>query len=149
MSTPVSVRTLGDQVWAALGGGAGETFTTGSVNLFRGKVTNPPLDPDGTVHAYAVLYESPGRRSGSRLGSTRDRLDAGFQVTCVGGDTTRCLWCIDKITTTLTGLAITVPGRTQPRRIVEDASNASRYVIADEDVSPARFFVPLLFNIRL
>ena len=141
MTAPVSVRSLGDQVWAAL-----DAIT--NINTFRGKVDNPPLDPDGTVHAYAVLYESPGRRTGSRLGSTRDRLDAGFQVTCVGGDTVRCLWCIDKVVTALTGTLLTIPGRANPRRIVEDESNASRYVIPDEDVSPARFFVPLLFNIR-
>jgi hypothetical protein len=148
-AAPVSVRTLGEQIWVALGGGQGEDFTAGPVNLYRGKVEAPPLDDDGTVHAYAVLYESPGRRSGSRLGSTRDRVDSTFQVTCVGGDTTRCLWAVDKITTALTGHRLEIPTRTRRPRIVEDEANAFRNIIEDVDVTPSRFFVPLLFNIRL
>lgn len=145
---PVSVRTLGDQLWLALGGEAGKAFTAGALNLFRGKVDAPPLDEDGAVHAYAVLYESPGRRSGSRVGSTRDRLDSTFQITCAAGDVERCLWAIDKVTKTLTGQLLEVPGRTKKTRIFEDEANAFRNIIEDTDVSPSRFYVPLLFNLR-
>lgn len=137
----VAARTLGDLIWAAVDGVA-------NVNGFRGRVVSPPLDADGTVHAYAVLYESPGRRSGSRVGAVRDQFDGTFQVTCVGGDAVRCLWCVDQVVAALTGLQLTVPNRTRKVRIVEDESNASRNVLTDEDVSPVRFFVPLLFNIR-
>lgn len=145
---PVSVRTLGDQVWALLGGAAGEVVTAGALTLFRGKVDAPPLDDDGTVHAYAVLYESPGRRTGSRLGSLRDRLEWSFQVTCAAGDVERCLWAIDKVTRTLTGQQLEVPGRTGKPRIVEDETNWTRYVTEEPDVTPSRFFVPLLFNLH-
>lgn len=146
--TPVSVRTLGAQIWDALGGGGGEEFTAGPVNLFRGKVDGPPLDEDGTVHAYAVLYESPGRRSGSRLGSTRDRVDSTFQVTCAAGDTNRCLAAVDKVTTALTGHQLEIPGRSRKPRIVEDEANAFLSIVEDTDVTPSRFYVPLLFNLR-
>lgn len=145
---PPSARLLGDQLWLLLGGTANQASTTGTVNLFRGRVDAPPLDPDGAVHAYAVLYDAPGRRSGSRVGSTRDRFDGLFQVTAVGGDNNRCLWCVDQVTTRLTGQLLTVPGRSKKARLVEDESNATRSVIEDSDVTPYRYYVPLLFRLR-
>lgn len=156
-SAPVSARTLGDQLLAAL-------ISLSAINVFDGRVTIPPystadptthkfwdLDVSGQpygVHAYAVLYMTPGRRSRGRLGSTADRFDGTFQITCAGADRETCLWCVDAVTTKITGLGVLVPGRTKPRRVVEDESNGSRTVLLDEDVAPARAYVPLLFNIR-
>lgn len=150
MTVMVSASALGAEIWKQLGGGANQVFTEGVVNLFRGRVHNPPLDPSGVVHAYAVLYETPGRHSGSRAGSTRDRFDGLFQVTCAAGDNTDgALWCADQVKARLTGTLLTVPGRTKKARIVEDESNAARSVIVDEDVDPPRFYLPLLFRIRV
>lgn len=144
----MAARTLGDEVWEALGGTAAQHVTLGVVNLYRGRVVNPPADEEGNVHAYAVLFDSPGRRSGSRVGAVRDQFDGTFQVTCAGGDPTKALWCVDMVAARLTGTRIAVPGRTRQVRIVEDESNRSRSLVRDETVSPARYFVPLLFNIR-
>ena len=143
----IPAQTVGNAVWALLGGGLNELFTAGPPNLFRGKVSDPPKNSDGTVKTYAVLYESPGHRSGSRVGATRDRWSGTFQVTCVGGDSERCLWVVDEITGRLSGRLITLSGLTRPRRIFDDASNQSRTVLEDRDVTPYRYFVPLLFRI--
>jgi hypothetical protein len=146
---PVSVGALGDALWLLMGGAADKQFTAGVVNLFRGLVTSPPLDPDKTVHAYAVLHESPGRRTGSRVGTFRDLTSGTAQVTCVGGDAGRCLWCVDQIVSRLSGAVFEVPQRTRKARLVEDESNASRTVLVDETVAPPRFYVPLLFQFQI
>ena len=141
--------TVGNGVWTLLGGTVDLMFTAGAPNLFRGRVDDPPLQEDGTVEGYAVLYSSPGLRSGSRLGATRDRFDGTFQITCVGADDEACLWVVDEVTGRVTGKQIaTGPDGSRKRRIVEDLANQSRSVIRDESVQPPRFYVPLLFRIR-
>lgn len=139
-SAPVPARTLGDELWATLDAIA-------NLQAFRGQVGDVEVNNDGTVKNYAVLYESPGYRSGSRLGSTRDRFAGDFQITCVGRDTATCLWVVDRVTATFTGRLVEVPGLTKKRRITEAASNRAQSVQPDEDVTPVRYFVPLLFSI--
>lgn len=145
--TAPSARAVGNQVWVTLGGAADQGFTAGPVNLFRGRVTAPPANDDGTVENYAVLHETPGQRYGTRMGSTTSGFAGTFQVTCVGRDPEACLWTVDRITRALSGRLIEIPGLTRPRRVVEDESNRSRSVIEDRDVSPYRYYVPLLFRI--
>lgn len=134
-------RLVGDQVWDVVDDVAG-------VETFRGLVGDVTVDAAGRVVNYAVLYDAPGHRSGSRVGSTRDRLAATFQVTCVGHDTATCLWTVDRITTALTGARVVPPGRTRAARITEDPSNRGQLVVVDEDFDPPRFYAPLLFNIN-
>lgn len=138
---PPSARLLGDQIETLLD-------DINGVTLYRGRVGASPYDQQGQVINHAVLYESPGHRHPGRAGSTRDRLTATFQVTCVGRDDDSCLWVVDRVTGALTGRLVQVPGRTRPRRVVEDDSNDVRTVIVDEDVSPPRHYVPLLFRIH-
>lgn len=145
--TTISALTVGNLVWKLLGGEPDKTFTAGPLNLFRGQVTDPPVNADRTVKNYAVLYESPGQHDSSRVGSSRDRFTGTFQVTCVGRDSESCLLGVDWVTTRLAGGLVEVPGRRHKRRIVEDPSNRVRSVIPDEDVTPVRFFVPLLFTL--
>lgn len=139
---PVVVRTAGDAIQAALDAIA-------NLTVYRGRVVDPPTYADGSVKNYAVLYDTPGQRYPSRVGSKRDRLAGIFQVTCVGRDTPSCLWTVDRVALALTGLRLTVPGRTKPATIREDEANRAQLVIPDEDVDPARFFVPLFFVIRV
>jgi len=149
-------RLLADQVWALLGGTAGQAATVGAVNLFRGEPDIPPRktdgspdpywDPDGRVHAYACLYASPGRRFSTRASGTPTNLGWSFQMTCVGGDDNRCLWCVEEIRNILTGGRLTIDGHTtSPMLEVGDPGP----VRADRDVTPHRSYVPLLFGLPL
>ena len=129
----VSTREVHAQVWALLAAVAG-------VNTYDGEVpTNPPVDTDGRVHAYAVLYLFPGRPTALTLDATQSSLLGGFQVTCVGGDPTRALWCLDKVRAALVGAFVTVDGR-------EHQITASEFdpgsVRRDDDVTPPRHYVP-------
>jgi hypothetical protein len=129
------VRSLSDIVWALLDGIAG-------VNAFDGEVTDPPLDTDGRVHAYAVYYPDPAHARSNRAGGTPNTLDWGCQVTCVGGDRTRALWCVDKVRAALTGRRVTIDGR---RGVLAEVGNPGP-IRRDTDVSPVRFYVPLEFH---
>ena len=116
-----------------------------NLNAFDGEVpTTPPLDPDGRVHPYAVLYAGPGRASSQTVCATPRDMDVSFQVTAVGGDTSRCLWAVDRIRGTLTGMRLTVDGL-EVGQIVEttDPGPARR----DDDVQPSRMFVPILYSL--
>lgn len=134
----VSARLLADEVWDLL-------RTVTNVNHFRGEVASaPPLDPDGRVHAYDVFYPGAGWRASNRLGAGLNRLEWTFQVTCVGGDDNRCLWCVDKVRAMLTGARIQLDGA-RPGRIRELGDRGP--VIRDDDVNPPRYFLPLDFGV--
>lgn len=139
MTVP-AVYSIADQVWGLLDGITG-------INAFDGVVPNTPAkDPDGTVHAYAVYYPSAGRRTSGRLNAVPGKLTWSFQVTCVGGDRNRCLRCVSKVTTALTGERLDLfdgysgqirePGDVGPVRV-------------DRDVAPPRFYLPLLFGVHI
>lgn len=134
----VQTLTLADRVWAALDG-------IGNVNSYDGQVPDtPPLDPDGRVHGYLVFYPSAGQRYPSRLGARPSSVVWGFQVTCVGGDRTRCLWVADKVTSTLGGLRVDV-GDGRVVRVRELSDNQNRPVFTDTAVTPTRSYLPLSF----
>lgn len=143
MTALPSVRTLADDVWALLGGTAGETFTAGVVNLYRGNVTSSvPLDADGSVHAYAVLYAGAGAPPAARRVGGRPRnLAWSFQVSVVGGDDTRLLWCLDTIRGRLTGKRVgggVLREQGDPGPLREDTS-----------VTPYRYWLPLDYALAI
>jgi hypothetical protein len=134
----VAARSIHAEVWKLLDAVTG-------VNSYDGEVPkNPPRDEGGRVHAYAVLYMGPGRPTGLTLDATQSSLFAGFQVTCVGGDPTRALWCLDKVRGALVGAFITVDGR-------EHQITASEFdpgsVRRDDDVTPPRHYIPDRYDV--
>lgn len=134
----VSVLTIHDQVWQLLDAAAG-------INAYDGEVPKtPPLDEDGRVHAYAVLYVGAGRPTALMLDAVQDSLLGGFQVTCAGGDPTRALWCVDRVRTLLVGAEITVDGHTHQ---VTASDIDPGQVRRDDDVTPPRHYVPVLFDL--
>ena len=139
MTTAVtSASALADQVWARL-------RTLATVNVFDGEVDpNPPADADGRVHAYAVFYPSPGWARALLADGGGDTLDWSFQVTSVGGDRTRALWCIDQVRGVLDGFHVTNAAGQQ--LIVSEAGDPGP-LLRDDDVSPARFYSPLRFTV--
>lgn len=148
-------RLLTAQVWALLGGTPDKTSTVGLVNLFRGEPhiptnTRTPDDPwwdaDGAVHAYACLYASPGRKFSNRASGVPTNLGWSFQVTAVGGDDERCLWCLEEVRGRLTGARLVVDGVTTAP--ITEAGDPGTVRI-DRDVTPHRSYVPLLFGLPL
>lgn len=127
---------LHDAVWPLLNGVAGLT-------AYDGEVPNdPPIDALGRVEAYAVLYAGAGRLYASSLTGTQVSLDAGFQVTCAGGDPTVALWCVGKVRTALVGHAVTIGGVTRYVWAREEDAGPIR---RDDAKTPPRFYLPLQF----
>jgi hypothetical protein len=117
------------------------------VNAYDGEVPKtPPTDPDGRVSAYAVLYFSPGRRHANALDGGQRSVEGSFQVTCVGGDPTRALWCVDRVLAALSGASVTVDGRPRQIRVREDDPGTVR---RDDNATPPRHYVPLLFQLHM
>ena len=142
-----SIRELADDVWTLLDG-------IPNVNSFRGEPTIPTYnsgdpdthrfwDPDARVHGYLVAYFGLGRSFSSRVSDDANMLTWSFQVTCVGGDDNRCLWVIDKVRATLTGLRL----RPTTGKLYEvtDPGPMRR----DDDAAPPRFYLPLVFALNV
>lgn len=121
------------------------TLAAPLVNVYLGAVpATPPADPDGRVHVYAVLYPTPGAATQDRLVPIIDGLTWSFQVTCVGGDPTRCLACVDAVTGALTGRPLALGGiATGWLRELGDPGPARE----DRDATPSRWFVPLTYQL--
>lgn len=122
--------------------------TVPNLKLYDGEIPQgdpPPLDTDNRVKPYAVLYLATGLAVRTSLsGSSDDYIDLSFQMTCVGGDQWRCLWAVDTVLTALLDRRLAVPGQT-PTRIRQDGSAGP--VRRDDQVSPPRFYVPLLLRV--
>jgi hypothetical protein len=156
----ISVRLAADGVWALLTPlqtmapeGVTPTVPASGVFVYRGEVkdtagnpASPPNDPDSRTHAHAIFYPSPGRVPFERLGGGMLNVNWGFQVTCVGGDENRCMWAVDKVRAALLCKRITLDGA-QSGQVYEDADAGP--VRRDDSVQPPRYFVPLLFGLRI
>jgi hypothetical protein len=104
----------------------------------------PPMDADGKVHPYSVLYVGAGNLVRSSLAAVHDHLDLPFQVTCAGGDATRCLWAVDKVRGALIDQRLTVTGRSLGVIRQDGDSGPPR---RDDDVTPPRHFTAVLFRL--
>jgi hypothetical protein len=126
-----------DALWAKLDAVA-------SVNAYDGEVpNNPPVDADGRVHLYAVLYFTPGRLYASALDGAQTSLDGIQRITCVGGDPVRAANCVDKVRAGLIG-PVTIAGRSYLIRADEADPGPVR---PDLDKTPPRHYVPVLFRL--
>jgi hypothetical protein len=135
---PASAFDVHEQVWTLLD-------ATPDVNTYDSEVPKtPPLDIDGRVHAYAVLFVSPGRPTALMLDGTQDSLSTSFQVTCVGGDQARALWCVDQVRAQLVGAFVEINGRQHQITASETQPGPVR---RDDDVTPPRHFVAELFDL--
>lgn len=116
------------------------------VGVYVGGVPDtPPADPDGRVHVYAVLWPGPGASTQDRLVPIVDGLLWTFQITCVGGDITRCMACVDAVTGALTGRTLALANiATGYLRELGDPGPARE----DRDARPSRWFVPLTYQLH-
>lgn len=144
--TAPAVLTIADDVWAVLDAIADLNTYDGEILDGEGRPTSPPNDPDGRCHSYAVYYPAPGRQTLGRLAAVPLNVAWAFQVTCAGGDRTRCLWAVDRVTAAFMGrrfiYADVISGK------VTQAADAGP-VRRDETVKPSRFYLPLLFALHV
>lgn len=75
------------------------------LNVYTSEVLpkDPPLDPDGHVHPYAVYFPGGGNAMSDRLNDVPTDLDWTCRILMVGGDMTRALWVLDRVRANLTG----------------------------------------------
>jgi hypothetical protein len=114
------------------------------VDVFVGEPT-ATLDSDGKAHAYLAIFPGPGQRDLAEKdlnGAAGARLWR-FQVIAAGGDVDRCLKAVERATTTLVGASL--DDTTSPVREDGDAGA----VLKDKDVTPNRWYVPLLLAVEL
>jgi len=129
--------TLHSVFWARL-----EAITT--IDTYDAEVpATPPLDPDGRVRKYAVLYASPGNLHATALDGGQRGILGSAQVTCVGGDPARALACVDTVRTGVLG-TVTVDGAT---RVIRARQEDPGPVRTDPNVWPPRHYVP--FELQL
>jgi hypothetical protein len=129
--------TLHDVIWARL-------QTAVDIDVYDAVLpATPRTDPDGVVSAYAVLYTSPGNLMASALDGGQRCLLGTVQVTCVGGDPSRALGCVDAVRAALPG-SVTVDGVSRVIRAREENPGPLR---TDPKVWPPRHYAPLEFDL--
>lgn len=142
------VRVIADLVWTVIDAIPNLTTYRGQFVDANGKPFDPPLDPDGRVHPYAIVYFNGGRAYSRRVGGGPKALSWGFQVTCAGGDDNRALAAISAVRTALTETRINPGDGVKPRRLVEDEGDPGP-LRRDEGVSPSRMYLPLYFYTQI
>lgn len=140
----VDVSALADPVWELIKAIAGVNAFDGEIVDENGNRVEPPADPDGRVHAYAVYYPSAGWAHALLACGGTDSLDWTFQVTCVGGDRTRALWCVERVRGALSGTAIDVAGQ---QLVIREETNAGE-LRRDDKFTPTRLYAPLIFAVN-
>lgn len=144
MTAATPVASLADPVWTLIDAVANVNTYDGEIVDSEGVPIDPPLDDDERVHAYAVYYPGAGFAHAQLACGGTDSLDWTFQVTCVGGDRTRALWCVNKIRAALTGQRIDINGQGLVIREQGDPGFLRR----DDQVSPRRFYLPISFSLN-
>ena len=140
MAVP-STRILRDAVLARL-----ELVT--NVKVYDGRVRqdDPPDEipgSGGVVRPYCVLYAGGGRGYSDRIVGGSSALSWSPQVTVAAGYAADCTAAVDRVRAQLTDQVLSISdGVTGYLREVADTGT----VRVDEQVSPARFYVPMIFQ---
>lgn len=104
--------------------------------------SDPPLDPDGRVHPYAVFFPGGGNAFGDRLNDAPTDVKWDFRVLFVGGDDTRALWALDKIRAALTGKRPT--GGARLKEVLDDVT-----IRTETNVVPSRTSGAILYRLHI
>ncbi len=139
--TTVAVRSLADEVWGILEALVG-------VNVYRGEIPQsddpqvpiPPLDPDGRVHPYLVVYFGGGHASSNRVCATPNTTGWNFQVSCAGGDDNRALWCVDQVRAALTGTRVA-------GGVLRETIEGPDLIQRTDGPPPSRCWVPVAYSL--
>lgn len=119
--------------------------TIPSISVYVGEVNpKPPAEPGSArVYPYAVVWPSGGftpPEGRSIAGRAGEALEWPCQVTVAAGDVDWCLQAVRLVRDVLEGHVL-VPGA---GALQEEPTGAM--IAPDRDVSPVRFFVPLMFR---
>jgi hypothetical protein len=114
------------------------------LNVYDGElITNPPLDPDGRVHPYAVFFGGGGNAFGDRLNKdTATDMSWTCRVLFVGGDMTRAIWALDRIRAALTGKRPT--GGARLKEVLDDVT-----IRTETNVVPSRTSGAILYRLHI
>lgn len=102
----------------------------------------PPADSGGRVWPYVVVYPGGGSVDPDALNlghAAGGGIRWSFQVTVVGGTSSRCLLAAHQVRQALAGVHLETGASP-----IEEVSGT--YIAKDRDVLPPRFYVPLLFR---
>jgi hypothetical protein len=103
--------------------------------------TAPPADSRGRVYPYTVLWPSPGGSPFESSLAGPQGLDWMCQVTVAAGDPTWCLQAVEVVRAALVGAQLAPTAGP-----LVDETPRSRTIMRDPDVTPLRWFVPLLLG---
>lgn len=95
-------------VLEAIASGDPTDFSAPYLGVYDGFVPEPvPLDSDGGIRTYAVLFAGTGDPTGDTLCGAAPAVNYRFGVNAVGADPDRCLWARDRVMGALVGLSLT------------------------------------------
>lgn len=113
----------------------------GTVAAFDADVPpHPPADPTGRVYPYAVLWPGAGAHPIETAITGSVGTDWLSTVTVAAGDVGWCLDAVALVRSVLDGAAL-APGVT-----LSDVTSRARTLQRDPDITPTRWYVPLLFT---
>lgn len=136
----IPVRTLADDVWTLLSAVPNLNTWRGEILDAAGQPTNPPVDPDGRVHPYAVAYFGGGQALGNRIAALPSRVSWSFQVTCVGGDDIRCMWAVDTVRAALSFKRVA-------NTVIRESTDPGP-IRRSDDIQPSICWVPVMFTVN-
>lgn len=114
-----------------------------NITVYDGEVpTTPPVDAEGRVHPYLVLYPGGGNATRTALDATSSLTAWSFQVTAVGGDPQRCLWAAAAAASALVDVRLAIPDWVCAPLEQQPTPDMAR----DDKPRPPRFYVPLRFS---
>jgi hypothetical protein len=137
VTTLPEVRPIADAVLALL-------RAVPNLNVFDAELpTDPPLDPDGRVHPYAVFFPGGGNAFGDRINQDlATDMSWSCRVLFVGGDRTRALWALDKVRAALTGKRPT--GGARLKEVLDQVETR-----VELDITPPRTSGAILYRLHV
>lgn len=114
------------------------------LNVYDGELpADPPLDPDGRAHPYAVFYGGGGHAFGDRLNQdTATDMQWSCRILFVGGDAQRARWALDRIRAALTGARPT--GGARLKEVLDDVT-----IRTETNVVPSRTSGAILYRLHI
>lgn len=144
MSAPDLLATNA-RVLALLATVPGLTVLDSSVTNDSGDEVDVPVDVNGRVKHYVVLYDGPGTGRAEALDGQVTAADYDFQVTCVGADANECRWVIRAVRDAVSGQPVD-PDPAAPAGLFIETAGTRPPIGPDRDARPPRWFGVLLYE---